>query len=413
MAKGQPIILGLGIAAGSPFTIGKYALIVATTPPAIADGRLGQLGDAEQSIVAPGLGGVVRTFVMGEDVGVGPGNQDSIYIGANIHGDPAGGVNSGNHQIIIGMDINHTTGNTQDCVLIGFGMTFVSGGFCASSVHIGQGQTLGASGLGTLNSVAIGATCQVRGGQSVAIGAAAVVEGEGVAIGFRATTGTSGQGIAIGKDANVAGGFQAPIAIGLQALAQSAFAIAIGHLANATADSAIAIGKSASVNFLANCIVLGRESLAALAGDFVVGNGVNFPTTRMMIGPLADTNATYGGLTWLLTRSNAGVDKVAPSFTMIGGSNTGAAAGGKIQFETGTVGASGAGQQVTAQRFAILPSTGAAGAGGEILQFSNYTDGAAAGVQTFTNAPATAATAEYIPVLNAAGQLRYLILLAP
>lgn len=406
------LITNLGIQPGTPFNVNQFTFVGAVSPPTLITGRLGVLLDATESIVAPGLGPALRTFAMGRVVGVGPGNAQSIFLGDNITGCPNGVANADARQIIIGTDIVQPAGffNNQDAILIGSRFVFPGfGGNFGASVWIGHDVTCGGA-FGVLNAVGIGNSIIVAGGASVTIGQGAHGDGEGVVVGDTALITGAAQAIAIGRGARCDGNNQAAIAIGRGADARAPFAIAIGFQATAQADSSICIGRGTFANSKVDCIILGREGVASLIGDFLVGNGVNHPVNRVLIGPYADTNGTYPGLTWQLTNSNGGVDQNAPNLRVVGGSNTGAGVGGELRFETSDIGASGAAQQVTRERVALLPSTGAVGPGGAILRFSNFADGAGGDVVTWTNVP-TLNTPTWLPVLYDVGggpQLGYI-----
>lgn len=113
---------------------------------------------------------------------------------------------------------------------------------------IGAGQAVAIGGLAKarVHGVTVGWTADGGGGESVAIGSAALIGNtnyQAVAIGRQAAVSGDG-GIAVGKGANVSAGNG--IAVGLNSSASNVNALAFGAGASASGDGAIALGGGAS-----------------------------------------------------------------------------------------------------------------------------------------------------------------------
>ncbi len=374
MAHGQPIILPEGVGAGTPFSIGKYALITGVTPPTIANGRLGQLADAAQSIVAPDVSGALRTFVMGDGsrggasikttlIGEGiktnflAGSDRNIGIGGQIDFSAAAGGVANN--IWIGWDfIIGTPTNTSNNVLIGHSIT----------------TTIASAGV-----VGIGNDCSVRGGDSVTIGDLALGGAEANVIGKQAQGNTQSQ------------------AFGKLAFATGLKAIAIGDRAKATQDNEIAIGPDLVATAFTNAVRIGRSSEVfennawGLGGD--QANGTEMRVLRL--GP--NTLAGYAGLSVFLPSADAANNQPGPPTTIRGGISTGnAAAGGKLTLQSSLIGAGGGAYQAVID---VLRVQSGGTVGNPTIAFLNQisTPGAAAG--TLLNAPVAGNPAIWAEVL--------------
>ena len=410
MARKRIVISSAGgIAAGTPFsaTPGDYLFVQQAAPPVAAGGRLKQVQDATMSVLAPGISAALRTFMLGNLVGEGPGNLRSLFVGDTISGPSVGTAGAHSDQILVGFDITQLPAyvTVDRTILIGNTPNFVfpTGAF-GNSVYIGHTLTLNPilGSVDTVGSIAIGNGITINGGTAIGIGSNVVVAAESVNIGTSAN-GTGFQSVGIGKAAHLGG--DNCVAIGRRARGGTD-SIAIGFFSDTlTATSSIAIGRDADAGAFASVIVLGRSSGAAQNNEFCAGGAVAYPITQARFGPLFDS--TYAGLGFQMTHSDfAGNNVVAPNFTMKAGTNTGNAAGGELRFQTATIVGAGGARQVLAERFALIPSTGAAGAA--IMRFSNYTSGAAAAVGTLNNAPVAGDPATWIPIIDALGAVRYI-----
>jgi hypothetical protein len=371
MATGlSPIVVDIGIQAGSPFVDGDVIYVAQSTPPITVRST-------------PNI--FVDTTKTPQQIQIGP---ITTIPGATVIGSgataTAGGVGS---QVVIGT--NATTVSTQDDVIIGHGANapVVNNG----GVAIGAGATVGQGAF--VGGVAIGSDAVA--GNGVAIGPSAVCSsGEGeVAIGFSATA--ADLAIAIGSSANAAlGGAHGDgsIAIGRSASAGESTDIAIGTGSGATAAGAggnillasgvggagvtghdcVVIGSSSnnggasapaasSGNF---STVIGGNSTAAHAGVHIFGRGItSTANNQCVLGGTDDPVATVyigNGITNAVPQNvvvggtgGSGLNIAGAQVTIAGGIATGDAAGGSILFQTSVVAASSSTPQALATALTI------------------------------------------------------------
>jgi hypothetical protein len=364
MASGNTIIVGGGIASGTPFTTNQFALIGNSSPATIIDANARQdtstppkvfIGDSAYTAGATVIGGGTTNVVA----------QKSIVIGDAASYLPAGYNYSG---VVIG----------RNATAIGFGGAIVIGHAAVSTGPNGDVVVIGRSANTTVDS-------------SVVIGAQAnaTVGGQSIAIGFGAVTSGGLGNIVIGTSANASG----------------ATAIVIGPSSATNKTRNILIGPTVVDNNTAGNNVFIGNSFASLAGD--PGSTVGFfnstPYTTFIVGNAFRSGAPSSLLFRLPDGSGANI--AAGSLTIRPGIATGAGAQGSIALQTqNAVGAASVLGTVITQ-VSIVPSTGAAGQAN--LRIDNVTSGAAAAVGTLNNAPSAGDPTFWLPV-NIAGNIRYI-----
>ena len=175
---------GLGIAAGAPFTTFHYTIITSVPTPTIANGRLAQLADAVQSIIAPGLA-APDTFVLGQGAQDFVGGDRSVLIGKNVVQNN-GGAGQAIDQVLIGnaIVVPPTANGSDQLIVIGNAITFTPA--CAKNkyggtISIGGSINLrNAAAIECVNNVVIGTGAVVYGNANVVIGNAAIGGSPGV-----------------------------------------------------------------------------------------------------------------------------------------------------------------------------------------------------------------------------------------
>lgn len=396
MAEGTAIIVGGGITAGTPFTERRYVIITEDDPATIAAGRLRQLVDTFESILAPGPSGGVNSFTLGEGAD-DRGADRVVLIGRNVRAAGGSGGAQGDDCVYIGDGIDAGAAGLSGTSTIAIGrVTFGSGGSITSggsSVLIGFPVTLG--GVDAGNNVAIGQNVTVTtGGGSVCIGQGSSVSTQSVSIG--AGCGCAGAGVAVGNNGQANG--TDSVGVGRNVRANGARNVVLGSQSqNTSADDVTIVGNSASAPF-AGAIALGAGAAGAAANHFQVG-GVTSATwiTIARIGP--GSVAGYPGLSWFHPSAGPGTDQASPHVTWRGGLATGNAAGGEHRFQTSSPLASGSTFQAAVERFAVIASTGLVNA--PTLRLSNITPTVVVGDDYL---PVTInANTRFVPALVAAG----------
>lgn len=361
MAKSvNPIILGGGISAGSPFTLGALTRVTNVTPPTIADSVVFQRTQTLIEVITIGtnswpaatekvqiVGGLISdtgahgNFIAGQSAAApAVANSNCIVIGKNASSFPTGNASFNN--TVIGAN-TQITGNAGSVVLIGDSSTLAS-----TDPSYGAAVIIGAS-----NTDGTGAT----GFSGVHIGAGGSVQGVGVAIGNTAvvvnTTGYCG----VGRLTKVTN-------IGQSLFGDNAQGVA-GH------TNAQAYGRD-SRTYAANSLNFGAANVGI--SDFRIGAG--------------DTQGAWGGLVWRNTNGTGNNDVVGP-LSIITPLNTGTGVGGDFVISTGELAASGSTLQAATERFRILGGINGATGTAPVITVSNVGNSAAAGsLGTLANAPA-------------------------
>lgn len=374
----QAIIVGGGIAAGSPFTVGALTRIIDDDPPTIADSIVRQRTQTTQ-VITVGLltatdwplqatiterlqvvggfvsdsgavaGVAVDNVLIGRTAAtVTVANARNVVIGTGAVANAAGGGLAANtsENVVIGFNaiMNQGVGN---CVIIGQNFTFGATGPVGSVVAIGSGITINNSFSGPV----VGASC--------------TPQGSGTAIGNQISTGAFNNWVAVGRSVDI----------------QANRGTAVGD--NVT----ISAGHSASV-------VLGSDAVSIAANSFVVG-ALNQNITTMLIGG-GDVQDPATSLTWRQTNAT-GTDILGGILTIVASRGTGnAATQGSILFQTGTPGATGVALQAAASRLAIRPPTGVFVAA---VDFMGTATAAGVAAGTLTNAPSAGDPSYWLAIL--------------
>lgn len=377
---GVPIIIGGGIALGTPAVIGNFLKLSSITPPA-ANVSL-RLIERTSSVEI--LGDGANSTAIGSNCDAN--GDEAIVIGRDCS---QTGVGANTDIIVIGQNVDHTGVGGQQAIVIGNNVS-LSGG---SLVFIGStGSALGAAGSfvaigtgmsvsGTFNGVLIGNGAASNGGNAVAIGGSgASAASGGVTVGCGSTMNSStSNNIMIGQGQTISG---------------------------ATSSQVILIGQACASN-TANVIFIGAnlrtDNGVYASGDIVFGNnntgGGGFSSRVIWFGD-THTAATAVPASAMRWKNASGTDIAAGDLTITAPRSTGNAAPASIAVQTGLTGASGAALQTatTVARF-----VGAAAPHFEIsvdrgLRFVTQTSSAAAAVGTLNNSPAAGDPAFWLRV---------------
>jgi hypothetical protein len=356
----QIIAGGVGVSSAAPFTAGNYTIISQAVPPIITAGRLAQLADAVQSIVAPDVAAPadVTSMALGSTATT-RGAATSLVIGSAVK--QTGAAAQGVKSVLMGGNIDPGAAATSraNIVYIGWDFTLTDGGSAhGSNVFIGQNiTTAGGTDVGT--SVAIGVALTILGGDNVAIGQGVTASlGESVVIGMSAT-GPGSQSVGIGKTAS--GGTNS-VAVGRRARADNS-SVAIGFFCDALGTDQVAVGRDVSGAFTntvaigraatigANdSIAIGRSAATAVANQCVIGSSAS--KINLCVIGAGGVNGTPDTLE-LRPSAGSGSDIAGWSFRLIGGWGTGNAATGGIDLQAGVAGASGTTLQTATTALAI------------------------------------------------------------
>ncbi|HEX4774984.1 MAG TPA: hypothetical protein VH234_05715 [Candidatus Saccharimonadales bacterium] len=261
----------------------------------------------------------------------------------------------------------------------------------ANSEHFGAGSTAGAAlSLAVGNGATIN-TNGLGGNDSVAIGASASASILGVALGYGATNGASGnvQGsVAIGSSASTGG--NGSIALGGSAGTSATNTIAIGYGSSAANIASIVIGRGAA-STAANQLVIGSADVTnASISNVYIGNGVTAtaPSGFTLQGTGSATAGTAGAAVTVLagagatttTGSSGGAltlqggasggtgNNTGGSVLVMGGTSTGTTTGSTVTLQGGT--AVGSNQIGGATTIAGGKGTGTGNGGNIVLQIA-------------------------------------------
>jgi len=294
------------------------------------------------------------------------------------------GKGAGTASILIG--ISATAGNTNN---IGIGNTAVAsgtlgaiaiGGFStaagATSVAIGSD-----SSSGGVDSVAIGNLANASGAQGTAVGEGTLASGiDSVAFGTNSIASGSPASVALGSDARATGAYALAIGSSSRALAnaiaigQAAKAnvnsgtgsVVIGDNANSDADGGVSIGRStindgiesiaigaqarADTNY---SMALGKDARTTAANEIVFGSDLNDGTgfDSMWFGQSKSSTQT-SHFTMNVT-SQSGTNKTGNNLTLAMGKSTGTGVGGDFIVQTSDAGASGSTLRTLTNKFLV------------------------------------------------------------
>lgn len=379
MARSNSIIVGGGIAALSPFTLGALLKVGATSPPGVNDSIVFQRTQSSTTVITVGTNSYPTATEKLQVVG-----------GAIIDTGATGGLPHGS--VLIGQGAVTFQGANTFNVVLGFGATSSNTSNAVGNVVIGHGATIG---------VDQGATVLI--GEAAIYGASAAPFGAAVCIGSSSSFGVGNgfSGVGIG----VAGSFKGVgVLIGNQVTSGNSVSnyVGIGRLASVQANSQTIIGDNASgVAGHTVSIAIGRNAVTLKANQLVIG-AQNVGITETLIGE-GDTVNAYAGITHRHT-NGTGSNDPAGTVTHQACLGTGNAVGGGHAFSVGIAGASGATLQTAGvalrieggtRNIALWSATGTFGSGVGVMFLANAT----------TN-PSTNPTAGGILYVNA-GALTY------
>lgn len=305
MARVETIVVGGGIAAGTPFTLNNFTIVTATDPPQIGDGNIRQdtstppkvyVGQSTYTTTSTVLGGAVGNASMGASIAIG--EAASVQSGSSL---------VGSESIVIGPGARACTVNA-----------------------VGSGTNMVVIGQGATNTTASGA---------VIVGPLAVISGAG---------GAGNNAVLIGNGATITAG-SSQVVIGTSGNASQSNAVAIGGSVNVTGTSSTAVGNSSSIT-ANSCTVVGFGCTATAAN--VVNIGVSIVGSVANSGYFGHSNGlsnivfgkgetAVGGLAVTLRGTNgSGANNAAGAITLQAGLSTGNAASAAVNLAVGIVGAS-------------------------------------------------------------------------
>jgi hypothetical protein len=363
----NPIIVGGGIASGSPFTLGHLVYVTNTSPPQLSSFAPTVVTDSLSSVVylnvpdstnasVPTNQNATETFrVKGGIITEGAGT-DSVAIGRGASAQIGTGAN-GADTILIGRGV---IGSAITNKRVGIGaLANISGG---ASVVIGY--NAGSGSANPVSGVIIGDTAQASGNAG---GATVVVIGENAL----AVLGNAGGGgavviggsgladhpgsVVVGRAAQaslVSTASQNTVTIGDGATSTKAGTTVVGGAASTTQTGAVVIGSGASATGASsNAIVIGQLSGTANGSEIIIGAGNSgiAANTLQLGGPSSVINTVVIGAGNTLAGTAAksirftnasGSDNAAGSVTWQAPLSTGAASAAVHIFTAGVVGGS-------------------------------------------------------------------------
>lgn len=332
MARVETIVVGGGIAAGSPFQLNFVPIVGATDPATL----------------------ITTDFLFTVPTGANRG----LIVGT---ADPAAGPER--LRVKGGCILEPATGATGTC--IGDGAD--SGADGQILIGIAPVPATSTNGIAIGNAAELGATAT-----AIAIGQGARNLGGGIVIGGSATvllTGSlshiviGGTTAASGSTAvcNIGGAVSVTTGVTCVGIASTIGGSAtnstlLGNSASILAPGGIAIGSGATVNntTFTNSIAIGNGAAAFAANQLCIGSNVSLePINTVVIGHGANTQANPTGVTFRLTNAS-GTNNLAGNTTIVAGLSTGnIATGGNIVFQTGEPVGSGTTLQTATTRLTI------------------------------------------------------------
>jgi hypothetical protein len=398
MADSNPIIIGGGINAGTPFTLGNLVYVSNINPAQLTtlpaqhrlDGSVQITAFANNLGAYPAVTGATETVrIQGGLIVLGAGT-DTVQIGRAA-------TAAANQSIVIGATA--ADGN-QVGVVIGFGAAQTN----SAGIVIGPGANIGGNAGGSTG-IAIGTNASAvnsgsGGGDSLAIGTSAIAKQQDVVIGGSASSNIQNllgnSNVVIGFAAAVNVGQGAGVAIGSSSAVAAKAGVAVGQAATiGTGINNVAIGQAAKITgAVTGVVVVGQGSVASSAGVIMLGSGAvdlgtgvcqlgapNTNVTTIVIGQ-GDTFATPNARVIRFTNAS-GLNSVAGGLTLIAPLSTGNSTPGGITFQTGVAIGSGSTLQTAATAMQLDGTTTATNT--RLLLYTVDT-GTVQRVQTITNA---------------------------
>lgn len=356
MARSQSIIVGGGISATNPFTVGAIPFIVSASPASISA--------TTAAFWTTGTGGIHPALILNTAAGADPqpAADEPLRIVGGIISEKSGSADS----VILGR-ANGTV--VTQAVAIGS----LSDARASSTVAVGQGASARATGSCAIGG---GALSSANGGTALGVGATAS---------NTATTAVGNNSTASGINATVVGGGAA--------VASATAATVMGAASTGSGSGSIIIGSLIDGNAIADTVVISQGGLTARtrwcvvhggtptnlsaaatplvilgggamtvthAGNIVLGHGftsfaaqvcaiggtvaLGSQITTMVIGAGNTHTASLGGLT-IRGTDGSGSNVAMGNLTIIAPRGTGNAASGQIALQVGVVQASGSTSQ--------------------------------------------------------------------
>lgn len=308
MAQVETIVVGGGINAGTPFSIGSFLVVQNVTPPLAADGNARQDTSNPPKVYIGEAGYSLGVTVLGGAISKPSGTKSHIVIGDGATCLPSA---ENNACVVIGANAINGTGY--------------------GNVVLGDGAN--ASGAGATSSVSVVIGCNAKivnpaGGQAcVVIGSAVTVSlgSNHVAIGQGVTVSANNGQVVIGPGSSVSGG------------AGVANNVVIGSASTSNGTRNILIGGSLVANGVSNSVALGMSATVNLSNAVFLCNDAGYQTVVIGKGntSTAPTAVTIRGT------NGQGTNVAAQSVTIASGLSTGNAASAPVDMAVGIVGASG------------------------------------------------------------------------
>jgi len=383
MARSETIVVGGGIGAIAPFTIGRIPVIVNDDPAALGISKMSQVtvgGNNTDQILIPGMG-VGSTVIGGGTTTSVSQFERTVIIGNNILLAvtqplvPAAsweGVYIGSNISRVVDDLNKQVERT---VAIGSNIV-LGGGNTDNAIVIGQLAQLGTAGVNSSASVVIGTNALVRGSNSVSLGSSAnVLFGETVAIGSNAKGGD--RGVSVGFDARSDLSAES-VAIGRLSRGQATRSVALGSRAEVLTGSngSIALGYLSGVNNPNQFVVGSNEALITqvVLGAGAIDRGVPYAQSAVTIRP----SSSFEG--WAGANNQGGW-----VLRLASGLGTGSGLGSNIEFQTANIVGVPGNPQTAVTKFEVLQNN--VGVGQSPIGIRNVAVFNAASVATLSNSP--------------------------
>lgn len=376
MARGRTIIVGGGIGAATPFTVGGFTYVANSDPPSVASGNIRQNNAVSppQVFIGDALGtNPVGSTVLGGAV-INANVEDSVVIGSVSYTNPTIGPAGRNRALVLGVNggitptaqqlgvialLRNTTLNTaassENSIIIlsnqstttlagSFGGVVIGNGITPSATNTG-GVTIG--GSINLNSFGSGV---VLGNSITQTGQTAILVGSSLST---AGTGSTPDNYLIGRNCSQGG------STGTRNLF-----FGYNLTANTNAANNIFIGGGWSAAGSSNGqICIGHGSVPFLPGSgwIVMGHardGVSFTqrSLGLLLGGLDVDTTGNTGFDIRFTNAN-GSDVVAGNVVITAPRSTGNAASGRIDLSTGVPTASGTTLQTARVGAAVQATT--------------------------------------------------------
>lgn len=371
MASAESVVVGGGVASGSPFTLGRLVYVTNVAPPQVstygpkvfADGAVTVTSFPDSTGAYNAAAGATETVRIQGGLIVSGSGTDSVQIGRAAVANATGavvigqGVSANGHTgVFIGYAAGATT-ITCGGILVGAGSHLIGNGGGAAAICVGSNSTAQNSGAG--------------GGETLCIGNNSVSSQGDVVIGSNATstsnTATDPGNVIVGQTAIANAAGRGCVLIGNNTNAGAKLSIIVGQASTiGTGIQNIILGQNAEITgAIANSIVIGTgSSIGASGSGIVLGNGlataaaltawIGGPNTKirtLVIGE-GDTVATPPDRTIRCTNAT-GPDNAASGLIVVAPLSTGAAVAASISLQTGVAAGSSSTLQTPTTQFQV------------------------------------------------------------